>query len=85
MDNNNTKLDLTIRSKQGVIFKGTVEAVSSYNEKGVFDILPQHGSFISLIKQNVVIHKDNGQKETVKIDNGVLRVFKNSVNIYVGV
>lgn len=82
MDKNIT---LSIRNKQGVLFDGSVKAVSSYNEKGLFDILAQHENFISLIYKKIIIHKNNKQKQEIKIDNGVLRVYKNNVNIYVGI
>lgn len=82
MDNNIT---ISIRNKQGLVFKGRVKAVSSYNEKGLFDILPEHENFISLIKDKIVIHKNDNQKEEIKIDSGVLRVYENNVSIYVGI
>jgi F0F1-type ATP synthase epsilon subunit len=82
MDNNIT---ISIRNKQGLIFKDKVKAVSSYNEKGLFDILPEHENFISLIKEKIVIHKNDDQKEEIKIGSGVLRAYENNVNIYVGI
>ncbi len=82
MDNN---ISLSIRNKQGVLFSGTVKAVSSYNDKGLFDILGEHENFISLIQEKIVIHKNDKEKEEIKIDTGVLRVYKNNVNIYIGI
>ena len=82
MDNN---IALSIRNKQGLVFNDRVKAVSSYNDRGIFDVLPEHENFISLIKQNIIIHKNNNQKEEIKIDNGVMRVYKNNVNIYIGI
>lgn len=78
-------INLIIRSKQGILFKDTVKALTSYNEKGVFDILPEHANFISIIKEKIIIHKNLNQNQEMKIENGVLRVYKNKVNIYVGV
>ncbi len=78
-------LDLVIRSKLGIVYSDKVEAVSSKNDKGVFDILPEHENFISVIKENIVIHKKINQNQEMKIENGILRVYKNKVNIYVGV
>ena len=83
MDKNN--INLTIRNKQGVLFKDKVKSVSSYNEKGLFDILPKHENFISLIKEKIVVHKNDNQKEEIKIDNGVMKVYENNVNIYIGI
>ena len=82
---NNTNINVSIRNRQGVLFSGTVKAVSSYNDKGPFDILAEHENFISLIKQKIVIHKNDNKTEEFKIDNGVLRVYKNEVNVYIGI
>lgn len=65
-------LDLVIRNKLGIIYNDKVEAVSSKNDKGIFDILPEHENFISVIKE-------------MKIENGILRAYKNRVNIYIGI
>lgn len=78
-------LDLVIRNKQGVLFNGKAEAVSSKNDKGIFDILPQHENFISIIKENIVIHKKINENQEMKIENGILRAYKNKVNIYIGI
>ncbi|EKD65680.1 MAG: hypothetical protein ACD_50C00017G0002 [uncultured bacterium] len=78
-------ISLAIRNKQRLLFDGTVKAVSSYNDRGFFDILPEHQNFISLIRDKIIIHKDNIDKEEIKINKGVLRVYKNKVEIYVGV
>jgi len=78
-------ITLTIRNKQGVLFSGRVKAVSSYNARGLFDILGEHENFICLIQEKIVIHKNDREKEEIKIDSGLLRVYKNNVNIYIGI
>lgn len=80
-----TTISLSIRNRQGILFSGSVKAVSSYNDKGLFDILSKHENFISLIQQKIVIHKNDNQKQEIRIDNGLLRVYKNNVDIYVGI
>lgn len=82
MDKNIT---INIKNRQGTMFSDTVKAVSSYNDKGPFDILSEHENFISLIKQKIVIHKLDNKTQEFKIDNGVLRVYKNNVNIFIGI
>lgn len=81
----NNTISISIRNKQGSLFDAVVKAVSSYNDKGIFDILPEHENFISLIKEKIIIHKNNKEKQEIKIDSGVLRVYKNKVEIYVGI
>lgn len=78
-------LDLVIQSKFGVVYNDKVAAVSSKNDKGVFDILPEHENFISIIKESIVVHKKLNQNQEMKIGNGILRVYKNKVNIYIGI
>jgi len=82
MDQNIT---LSIKNRQGTMFNDTVKAVSSFNDKGPFDILSEHENFISLIKQKIVIHKLDNKTEEFEIDNGVLRVYKNNVSIFIGI
>ena len=78
-------LFVMVRSRDKTFFNNRVKAISSFNEKGPFDILPQHANFISIIKDSVILHKETGEKEEIKIDGGVVRVFENHVNIFIGV
>ena len=78
-----SNIDLVVRSKQEILFKNQVFAVSSYNDKGIFDILSEHENFISLIKDRVVIHKTRKDSQEMKIENGILRVYRNKVYIYI--
>lgn len=86
MDNKNQDkkplILLKIQTKEGVSFNDSVKAVTSFNEKGIFDVLPEHENFISVIKDKIIIHtKDGGIKE-MKIDNGVLKVYGNEAHIF---
>lgn len=80
---NNQKLRVTIRNKDKVLFQGDVSALSSINDTGKFDILPQHENFISLIKEKLIVHPTLKENNEIQIENGVLRAFENKVNIYV--
>ena len=75
-------LNLTVRNRQGELFTGEVKAITSFNDKGVFDVLPEHENFISVIKKKVIIRKTKNEKQEIPLDNGVLKVYKNVVNIY---
>lgn len=76
-------INVIVRNRESILFQDKVEAVTSYNDRGVFDILPEHESFISLIKERVIIHKNKNETQEIKIDNGVVRVYKNNVFFYV--
>lgn len=77
------KITLTIRSREKVVFAGEVFAFTSVNEKGIFDVLPEHENFISVIRDVLVIHKEKSEdKEELKIERGILRVLQNRVSVY---
>ncbi len=76
-------LNLIIRNRDVVLYKDTVSSVTSYNDKGVFDILPEHENFISLVKDKIIVHKTNNENKEVKIDNGVVKVYQNNVYFYI--
>ena len=83
-EGNNPLILLKIQTKQGVSFNDRVRAITSFNEKGVFDVLPQHENFISVIKDKIIIHTTDGKDKEMKIDNGVLKVHENEVHIFLG-
>lgn len=80
---NPSNLTVVIRNKDKVLFNGQAFAVSSVNDRGVFDILAQHENFISLIKDKVVIHPTLKENKEIQIENGILRAYKDRVYVYV--
>jgi len=82
--NNEVLILLKIQTKEGVLFNDGVKAITSFNEKGVFDVLPQHENFISVIKDKIIIHTADGKDREMKIDNGVLKVYENEAHIFLG-
>ena len=76
---------ITIRNREGIIYKGEARALSSYNDKGPFDILPLHANFISLIHTSIHFYTENGEEKEMPLDTGVLRVKKSIVEIYLGI
>ena len=83
-DQNKIAFALIIRDRERIVFSGTAKSLSSVNERGVFDILPEHTNFISIIKDHLTVHKADGGSEDIKIDHGVVKVFANSVAVYLG-
>lgn len=78
------KIHVKIKDRGKLYFEGDLTAISSYNELGLFDVLPLHENFISLIKDKIVLHDKDKQQE-MKIENGLLKARGNNVNIYLGV
>ena len=78
------KVKLSVLTRQAVLFEGEVKTVSSVNDTGIFDVLEQHTSFISLIKDKLVIHTLDGKEQEMKIQDGIMRVYKNEVSVFLG-
>lgn len=83
IDNNTLKL--LIQDPEKIVFEGMVHAVSSFNEVGLFDILPLHQNFISIINQKIIIRQDEKTKQEIEIKRGIIKVLKNQVFIFLGV
>lgn len=83
--NNNTLIKVTIKDKNGQAVEENVTAVSSFNEKGPFDILGLHESFIAVIKDRIILHKKDGSKKEIKLAQGVIKNNLNDVSIYLGI
>src|SRR5690606_33355685 len=78
------ELKVTIISADENVFNGTVYMITSVNKDGEFDILPLHTNFITLIKDKIILHKTNREKQEITITNGVLKVVENRIDIILG-
>lgn len=76
---------LKVQDRDQVVFEGEVLSVTSKNDKGIFDILPNHANFISLLNQNIKITKVDGSTQEVNLDNGVVKALGNKVEIFLGI
>ncbi len=78
-------IHLIVRQREKVLFQGDIKAFTSYSEKGEFDILYEHANFISLINKNCIIHKHDGTKTELKIEQGIVSAYQNKVVVYLGI
>lgn len=76
-------IHIQIKDKNGVVAEDNVTAISSYNEVGLFDVLPLHTNFISLIKTKIILHKPTGDRE-IKVGTGLLQVINGQIRVYLG-
>lgn len=76
---------LNIRSRTKEYFHGEVHTITAVNATGVFDILPLHANFITLIKDYVVVDKDTSSEQKVEFKSAVLSVTGNRVEVYVDI
>jgi len=80
------KFHLKVSSREGVVFEGDVASVTSYNEKGRFDVLAEHANFISLINKGLeIVESNKKEKINIPFDNALIRVRENNVEVYIGV
>ncbi len=82
---NTDNFHLLVRSRQGVLYEGEVSSISSYNEDGIFDILPEHANFISLIQKSLVIRDLVNNVREFNVTTALLRNRNNNVEVYLGV
>jgi F0F1-type ATP synthase epsilon subunit len=78
-----TSIRLMIRNRKKILFDDEVKAMTSFNDKGVFDVLPHHENFISVIREYIIIRKKDSPEEKMKIENGILKVKNNQINCYI--
>ncbi len=76
-------LHVRIISPQELILDSYAQSVSSKNEQGSFDILPQHANFITLVENSEIVVKVANQKPLVfKYPLAIIITRENKVNIY---
>ena len=75
-------INITIKSRKKILYQGKALYLTSVNDNGKFDILPQHANFISLIKDFIIIRKEDEQDEKIDIKTGVLKNINNIVSVY---
>jgi F0F1-type ATP synthase epsilon subunit len=78
-------LAVVIHKRDGIFYQGEAKALTSKNDKGVFDILPMHANFIAIIKDYIRVYKKEGGQELFKITMGVMSVAENQVRIYLDI
>ncbi|HSX08605.1 MAG TPA: hypothetical protein VLF93_00445 [Candidatus Saccharimonadales bacterium] len=77
------KIHLRIRNRTQIIFNDDVKSVTSRNDTGLFDILPEHANFISLISSPLIIGKLDGKKQEIPFNNGIIKVKDNAIFCYI--
>ncbi|MEX0617056.1 MAG: hypothetical protein WD231_04595 [Candidatus Woykebacteria bacterium] len=66
-------------------YKGKASSISTQNDLGPFDVLPQHANLISLIKDRIIVRTVDGKGVNYQFRNGVLEVSNNVVKIFLGI
>lgn len=82
---NDKTIQVIVKNKEGVLLNETATAVTSYNSLGIFDVLPMHENFITLIFERVIVHKGDVAREVTFEMSGVMKVSDNQVHVYLGI
>jgi len=80
----NKLLNVNVKGPKREEFKGKAISVTSVNKKGKFDILAYHANFITLIKEYVVIQKEDKKQITFPLKTGIIKVHEDTVHILLG-
>lgn len=79
------KLFVSVNSPEKIVWEGEADAVSSENSRGVFDILPGHANFITIVeKKPILVHRQDGDRG-FQFDTAILYVRSNNLTIYTNV
>jgi F0F1-type ATP synthase epsilon subunit len=77
------KIHVIVRNRNQILFNDDVKSLTSKNDTGIFDVLPEHSNFISLIGGSIIIGKLDGQKQEIPVKNGVIKVKDNAIYCYI--
>jgi F0F1-type ATP synthase epsilon subunit len=78
-------LRVRINSPEKIIWEGEAQSVSSENVNGVFDVLPFHTNFISIMENKEIRVKTAEGIKTFKYPISVLHTHSNQVHIYTNI
>ncbi len=84
IDPKSVRLHVFVMTGDSVVYNDQAASVSSRNDNGRFDILPFHTNFITIVKEFILIQQNPIDKKEIIIKNGIMRVYENNVQIFVG-
>jgi F-type H+-transporting ATPase subunit epsilon len=72
-------MNLEIITPEKQIFNGMVDSVILPGKNGSFQLLKDHAPLVSTLKKGDLVYEQNGKKQTMIVDGGVLEVSDNKV------
>lgn len=76
---------ILIRDKERVLYNGQALSLTTWNSKGIMDVLPGHSHLVSIIEKQLDIIKNDGNTLSVPVTKAILKVFQGEVRVYLGV
>lgn len=78
-------LHLRVRNREKIVVDQDIKALSGYNQKGIFDILPSHSNFISLVDNKIIFFDLQGKELQMGLTKAIMRVENNMIDIYLDI
>lgn len=76
-------LTVIARAPFHVYYEGSARAVTAANKVGVFDILPDHADFFSVLNPGEIIIETSTDPVAFTVRNGIITVRNNEVLLFV--
>lgn len=76
-------IHVMVRNRKQLLFDDDVKALTSKNDTGIFDVLPEHSNFISVLKESIKLHKMDGTEQVIPLQNGLIKVKDSGVKCYI--
>lgn len=74
-----------VRDRETILYQGNALAITTRNERGKLDVLPEHANFISIIDEFVDIIRDDNKILKIPVTRGILKIYDNEARIYLGI
>lgn len=78
-------LHVRILSPTQTLYDGNATSLTATNKIGVFDVLPGHANFFSLLTQCSVVVNSGFQNLTFPVTKGILKVTHNNLTLFVDI
>jgi F0F1-type ATP synthase epsilon subunit len=75
-------LAVQVMNPNKILWKGEAKSISSKNNYGPFDLLPEHANFVTLVKKEPIIIRGTEEEKTFSFDSAVIYIHKNEVLIF---
>lgn len=79
------QLNVLVYAPFKTYFNGLADSVTAKNGKGVFDILPLHHSFITLLDPGFITIRNEQGEQKIEIAKGLMHVNLNQVTVFLDV
>ena len=77
---------IKVSSPFNTYYDGDAFSITAENDTGLFDILPKHHNFMSLLKPGtLLVRTDKGEEQKIDIGGGLMHVKADRVTVFLDV